>query len=312
MDKIRIYLFTVLPAILLCGIISCNSKQSTSEENGAAKVVTPVTVTTVSIQPMVDYIELNAISSYLLKSFVKANVIGYLNSGNIQLGQFVQRGQTLFTIKTKEATALGNTINSLDTSFHFLGKNTIRASSSGYITQLDHQPGDYVQDGEQLAVITDKSSFVFLLDMPYDLRPFIANKRSLELTLPDGEKLMGSIDQAMPVMDSATQTQRIIIRVNAGHPIPENLIAKVKIVKDLKPAAVTLPKAAILTDETQTEFWVMKMIDSTTAVKVPVKKGIETNGIVEITDPRFSEQDKILVSGNYGLPDTAHVIIEHK
>ena len=310
MSIIRLY--TVFTASAFCAIVSCNPRQTSSNEESAPDVVTPVTVTTVSHEPMTDYIELNAISAYLLKSFVKSNAIGYLNSGNIQLGQYVQRGQLLFTIKTKEATALGNTINSLDTSFHFSGQNTIRASSSGFITQLDHQPGDYVQDGEQLAVITDKNSFVFLLDMPYELRPFVVNKKSLELILPDGEKLNGHIDHAMPVMDSATQTQRIVIRVHPGHAIPENLIAKVKIVKNDKPSAISLPKAAVLTDETQTAFWVMKMTDSATAVKVPVKKGIESNGRVEITAPSFNDQDKILVTGNYGLPDTAHVTVENK
>ncbi len=294
-----------------CTFTSCHSRQAAAEE-GNTDVITPVTVTSVSHEPMTDYIELNAISSYLLKSFVKSNTTGYLNAGNIHLGQYVQHGQVLFSIKTKEATALGNTINSLDSSFHFSGRNTIRASSSGFITQLDHQPGDYVQDGEQLAIITDKSSFVFLLDMPYELRPFVINKKNLELILPDGEKLNGHIDHAMPVMDSATQTQRITIRVHPDHVIPENLIAKVKIIKDDRPSVISLPKAAVITDETQTVFWVMKITDSTTAVKVSVKKGIESNGRVEITDPPFGDSDKIVVTGNYGLPDTAHVTIENQ
>jgi hypothetical protein len=53
----------------------------------------------------------------------------------------------------------------------------------------------------------------------------------------------------------------------------------------------------------------MKMIDSTTAVKVPIKKGIETTDQVEILSPVFSTGDRILVTGNYGLPDTAKVKI---
>ena len=58
--------------------------------------------------------------------------------------------------------------------------------------------------------------------------------------------------------------------------------------------------------------WVMKMIDSVTAVKVPVVKGIETSDRVEILRPQFSPNDKILLTGNYGLPDTAKVIIMKK
>jgi len=49
------------------------------------------------------------------------------------------------------------------------------------------------------------------------------------------------------------------------------------------------------------------MMDSVTAVKVPVVKGIETNDRIEIVRPQFSLSDKILLTGNYGLPDTARV-----
>jgi hypothetical protein len=54
----------------------------------------------------------------------------------------------------------------------------------------------------------------------------------------------------------------------------------------------------------------MKLLDSTTAVKVPVKKGFETADRVEVLSPIFDPDDKILVTGNYGLPDTAKVRIE--
>jgi hypothetical protein len=38
-----------------------------------------------------------------------------------------------------------------------------------------------------------------------------------------------------------------------------------------------------------------------------VTKGIETNDRIEILKPQFSVNDKILLTGNYGLPDTAKV-----
>ena len=56
----------------------------------------------------------------------------------------------------------------------------------------------------------------------------------------------------------------------------------------------------------------MKLINDSTAVKVPVQKGIVTKDNVEIISPTFSTQDKILLSGNYGLPDTALVMIMQK
>jgi multidrug efflux pump subunit AcrA (membrane-fusion protein) len=102
----------------------------------------------------------------------------------------------------------------------------------------------------------------------------------------------------------------VVIRVSNASAIPENLIAKVRIVKTAKANTQSLPKTALLTDETESDFWVMKLIDSATAVKVSVRKGIETKDRVEILEPIFSPGDKILVTGNYGLPDTAKVKVE--
>jgi hypothetical protein len=271
---------------------------------------TPVTVTTISREALDDYIELNAVSAFLQKSYIKANANGYLQSADVYPGKYVDAGQPLFTLKTKEALTIGNSLKILDSSLHFSGLNTIKAGQHGYITQLNHQSGDYVQDGEQLAVISDRNSFVFLLNLPYELRPFVLNKKNVELILPDGTKLNGLIGAAMPTVDSVSQTQNVVIKINTTTAIPENLIAKVRISRSAKAATQSLPRAALLTDETESNFWVMKLIDSATAVKIPVKKGIETKDRVEVLTPLFSTSDKILVTGNYGLPDTAKVKVE--
>ncbi len=215
----------------------------------------------------------------------------------------------MFTIKTKEAQSIGNSINILDTTFKFSGINRIKAPLHGYVAQLTHQVGDYVQDGEQLAVISDRSSFVFLMQLPYELRQTVKQDQNVQLTLPDGYKLNGKVTSFMPTVDTLSQTQGIAIKVNTDRQIPENLVAKARIIKTEKSNTISLPKSAILSNETQTEFWVMKIINPSTAVKILVTKGIEAGDRIEIISPKFSAQDKILVSGNYGLADTAKVKI---
>ncbi len=288
---------------------SCKSKAADDAEGETVEARTPVTIGHIIHDTMSDFIEVNATSAFLLKSFVKANATGYLQSANIQIGQFVSQGQKLFTIKTKEAENLGNTINSLDSSFKFSGTNSIKAGESGYITELNHQPGDYIQDGEQLAVINNINSFVFIMNVPYELRPNIRIGGSVTLILPDGQQLSGTITSTLPSVDSTAQTQRTVIKVNGSKVIPENLVAKVRIRKAFKENALSVPKSAVLTDETQSEFWIMKMMDSNTAVKVQVKKGMENSENIEIVSPPLNDSDQILISGNYGLEDTAKVKI---
>ena len=292
-------------------VSACHHKTTNTEEEevAAEDVQTPVTVTGISNETLNDYIDLNATSSFLQDNIVKSNINGYIKSVNTRLNQYTPAGKTLFVLKTKEAESLGNTINKLDPSFHFSGVVSIRASQSGYVTQLDHQAGDYVQDGEQLAIISDLKSFGFVLNIPYEYRNYISLNKTVEVILPDNTHLKGTITSFTPAIDSVSQTQGAIVKVASAKAIPENLIAKVRVLKSSKPNVASLPKQAILTDEAQTNFWVMKMIDSVTAVKVPVIKGMEVGERVEIIRPQFSASDKILLSGNYGLPDTAKVKI---
>lgn len=290
-------------------LMSCKRKAEPEEEAAAENVQTPVTVTAITNEQIADFVELNAISSFLQSSFIKATANGFLKSAYVKPGQFVRAGQLVFMMQTKEARALGNTINSLDPSFKFSGLIKINASQTGYITTIDHQPGDYVQDGEQLAVLSDANSFGFLLNLPYELRPYLTRNKTIDIVLPDKTHISGTVAHVMPTVDSVSQTQAVLIKVRASASIPQNLIGKVRIVKNEKSNATSLPKEAVLTDESQTSFWVMKMIDSVTAVKIPVVKGMETKDRVEIVSPGFNGSDRIVLKGNYGLPDTAKVKI---
>jgi multidrug efflux pump subunit AcrA (membrane-fusion protein) len=308
MDRLfKKYILLLLPIAML----SCRSaeKKEATEEKAAAEG-TPVTITTISTEPLTEYIDLNATATFMQKSYVKANVNGYIESVKTQPGNYVNNGQELFMLITKEAKTIHNSVNKLDPSFKFSGVNIIKTNANGYVTQLNHQTGDYVQDGEQLAVISDESSFAFLLNLPYELRAYMAKNSTVDLTLPDGTKLKGIVSSTLPSVDPAAQTQGIVIKIPSSYKIPENLIAKVRIVKTNRSNVISLPKAAVLTNDVQNNFWVMQLIDSNTAVKVPIKKGLETNDRVEITEPQFKAGDKMLLTGNFGLPDTAKVKIQ--
>lgn len=298
-----------------CFLVACKSAPEKTEkpvEEKTESISTPVTITSPINGNLSESVELNAVSAFLLKSYVKSSSNGYLQEVNASLGKFVNKGDLLFVIKTKESQSLGNTISKLDTSLHFSGVIAIKSPGTGYITQINYRAGDYVQDGEQMAVITDTRSFVFLLDLPYELKPYLHINQSLQLKLPDGSFLDGIVSNAMPTVDAVSQTQSFVIKINSNKQIPENLIAKVSLIKSAKANTVSLLKNAVLSDETQSEFWIMQLLDSVTAVKVPIKKGLENETSVEILSPILKSTDKILLTGNYGLPDTAKVTILQK
>lgn len=305
--SILIPLMRLIFAIIL--LQACGGKETAPTEE-VALPITPVEVVNVADSTLAEYVDISAVSAYLEKSAVKANINGYIESANIKTGQKVARGQTMFSLITKEARSIGNTVNKLDPEFKFTGISSIRANVAGIIVQVNHQKGDYVQDGEALATIVNRNSLVFLLDLPYALNTIISKNKNIDIILPDGVKLNGTLAGTMPAVDSLAQTQRFIVRVNTSKDILEGLIAKVRLTKLSHPQAQILPKSAILSNETEDEFWVMKLINDSTAVKIKIEKGIEKDNAIEILRPKFLKTDKIISTGNYGLADTAKVKIQ--
>jgi multidrug efflux pump subunit AcrA (membrane-fusion protein) len=303
------YYKIIFASIALSSIIACKNNVKEDVVEAAAVIGTPVTLTSPSTGNMREEVELNAVAAFLLKTNVKSNTNGYLQIVNASLGKLVHKGDDLFVIKTKEASVLENNTHNIDSTLHFKGVIHVKAPGTGYITQMNYQAGDYVQDGEVIATITDTKSFVFLLDLPYELKPFLSSNKQIQLKLPDASILNGIIESPLPTVDPVAQTQRYIIRVNNYQNIPENLIAKVSLVKQAKFNTVSVAKEAVLSNEIQTEFWIMKLLDSNTAVRIDIKKGIENNNSVEVLEPKLSMNDKIVLTGHYGLSDTAKVVI---
>ncbi len=304
-------LITPINAVLFIGfflsIVGC--KQTVKQDEQKIEAKTPVTVTSVSIEPMVEKIELNAISSFLKKSSVRSTVAGQIEKIDLNPGDHVKKGEILMVVRTKESVALRN-YNPKDSTMHFNGLIKIRASGSGIVSSVTRQKGDNIMEGDEVAVIAEKSSLIFLLEVPYEYHQIINKSHTCSLLLPDGRSIKGVIKTNLPSMDAVSQTESFIIVPQSLDGIPENLIAKVEMIKLSKNNVAVLPKAALLSNETQSEFWVMKMINDTIAIKTIVHKGIETADKIEILQPVFHRDERILISGNYGLPDTAKVVIK--
>lgn len=298
--------------LCLIALVSCKNDATTTATTHDTTAVskTPIKIGYASDTVSLDQkIMLNATATYLLRSDVKANTTGYITKVNTKLADRVGRGQTLFVLQTKEARALGNTINKLDPNFRFSGTSIVQSPASGYVNMLNHQIGDYVQDGEVLASVTDQNSFGFVMNVPYEYNQLVKLGSKMSVLLPDNRLLPAYVAKIMPGVDPVSQTEQVLVKLNGNVNIPENLIAKIELTQN-RQSGIVVPKTAVLTDDVQSEFWVMKLINDTTAVKTIIDKGLENNKWVELKSNNISLQDRLLTSGNFGLADTAYVKIE--
>ena len=128
--------------------------------------------------------------------------------------------------------------------------------------------------------------------------------------MADKTSISGIIYQILPVIDEVNQTQNVLIKPVTNRQLPENLNLTVQILQAKHSRTCLVPKDAVMTNETQTEFWVMKIVNDKLALKIDVKKGIENNNSVEVLSADLKNNDLVITEGAYGLNDSTIVKME--
>lgn len=299
-------LFILCAALLL---YACqHPADNTATETVQPKI--PVEVVSLSQGMVSDNLQLSATSIYLQRNMMTAPIAGFITKVNIHLGQHVKKGQILYELESKERRALGKGASKIDSTLQNFGTITIKASASGVISTFDkQQSGEFVTEGTALCTIAERNDLAFQVNVPYEYSSIVKPGKRCTITLPDNSRHEAIVTTPLTTMNMASQTQTLLAKPTEALVLPENLIAKVEFAKGNKGEQQILPISCVLSDEMMKNFWVMKLINDTTAVKVPVETGNKNTKEIEILKPKFSPTDRIIVSGNYGLADTVLVSI---
>ncbi len=286
---------------------SCSHKESNNTEQAQTK--SQVTVIHPAIQNITEYIQLNGVTVFQKRDNIRANNTGYITSMKFKQGDFIKSGQLYCAISTKEQRAL-KSISSLDSSLiKFQKPLSVIANASGVISAINTLKGDYVSEGDVLAIVSETGSLVVQVSVPFEYNKYVQIGKYCEIILPDGRKIRTTITGVMPTVDAASQSQNYFIRL-PNQSIPENLNVRIRIPYKQKNNLLSVPSSSVQTDEMQKEFWLMKIIDNSLALKVPVKIGLQNDSMTEIISDKISVADKIVWQGAYGLADSSLIIIE--
>jgi len=289
--------------VVLLLLLSCNQKK-VDEEKAPLPSVDIIHPIRGDIQMKE---QLNGQVLYLNKTTITAPTNGYVTAVNIEIGNKVKKGDLLFKIQTKESIALQKTKIANSDQFGII---PVFASASGFVNKLEISQGNfYISQGDAMATIVENSHQVIQVNAPYESAILLLNNKNIEVELPDNEVLMAVFNKSVPVVDPISQTQKIFFKLKKNISLPENLNVIVKFLKEEKSNSILLPKEAVFTNETQDNFWIMKVIHDSLAIKVPIIKGMENNAKIEILSPELNLIDKIIQSGGYALPDSTKVKI---
>ncbi|MBK7094300.1 MAG: HlyD family efflux transporter periplasmic adaptor subunit [Saprospiraceae bacterium] len=283
--------------------------KTNSDNNANVPLPTPeVTVINPKIGSIQEFMELNGQVVYLNRTEVTTPISGYIHAVNCKIGDFVSKNMLLFTIQSKESKALqGNEMSEIPT----IGLVSVFSSASGYISILNTpDAGGFIAEGSLLATVVKNDDLLIQVNAPFEYANLLKNNKNVQIALADNKNLKASFYKIIPQVDAVSQTQQIYFKLSQKTTLPENLNVLVKVSKNIKNKIQILPKEAVLSNETQDEYWIMQILNDSMAVKVPIIKGIENGNEIEIISPIFKLTDRIILSGAYGLPDSTKVTIK--
>ena len=298
-----IKLWLLLIAFIAWG---CSTKQK-SDNNGsdAPGTVAQVQVTQVSYRTLADTLNVNGQVMEGQQFTVRAPVTGYVAKLYVRPGEQVRAGRPLFSIRTREQTVLAQ-----DSSGNSLPQPSaviVRAPVDGQIATVSTGDGIYVAEGSNMATLNSKNNLYLEAYIPAQWSNKVQPGDSALVEWADGRKKWAKVGSRLAQADS--QSQSVLFMINnipSDRLLPgERLAVWIPVNKMID--AQVLPKDAVLTDESMSSWWVMKMINDSVAVRVPVTPGISAGNWMAVLKPKFEKSDQILIQGNYGLADTARV-----
>lgn len=299
----RLFLFFIL-------IFSVSCKSQSQQEETAVEVRSDVQVTS-PVQKNIDIQEEFSGSTKYLQSFeIRAPFTGIVTKVNVAIADRVTEKQPLFEMKPREIVLLES--SAIETGLKPGAAEPILSVASGIVSQLNAQPGSYVQEGDLLATCINRQSMRVLLFVSVEKRTGSLTGHTCQVIFPDGESIAGTIGFPFPAASETDQTTTFPVTLSQPLSVAENTHVKVTIKTGQLKNSLMVPLKAVYGNEEQSEFWVMKVVNNSLAVKTAVRKGVVSDSLVQIIQPELSVTDQIVSSGGYGLADSALIHITNR
>jgi len=287
---------------------SCASRQPVQEDEVSVK--SDVKVSSPVIFPASRLVNYMAVTRYMQTNDIRSKLTGIIRQINCSIAGNITVNQPLFVIQPQEAAALQKSkfssqiINGLS--------DTVYAHLSGQIKNLNVQVGDFVQIGDVLATCIRANSMRIIVYIPVEKENLVSKLKNCTLILPDKSLVEGRISGKLSTADSQDQTQAYIVEPSKPIALAENINLNVQFTAEQIQDALFVPESAVLGNEEQTSFWVLKLINDSICIKIPVEKGLEKDSLIQLIGSKITTLDRIISEGGYGLADSARVQVINK
>ncbi len=184
---------------------------------------------------------------------------------------------------------------------------TVRAPFDGVISSRDTQVGARVGSGTKLFSLVKLDEIVARVFVPGRYLPVVAEGQSAVVTsefLPD-RAFKGVVKRISPVIDPKSGTFKVTIGVRSEKPgdLPPGLFVGVRVVTDTRPAALLIPKRAVVYEGGERFVYI---VEKDRALKRKLNAGFEDPTTIEAVSG-FDVGAAVIVLGQAGLKEGASV-----
>ncbi len=279
--------------------------------DAVTKKKAPISVSVVKVQQndIKEYLTFNGITQYQKKEDIRSNITGYISYMPFKIGDEIRKGQTFASLRTKEQDALKEAVKIDSSLAKFIGPIRVASNASGIITILNVTQNGYVAEGDILATVVQPKTLVVKVNVPYEFKDVVKIGSVCQLVLPNAETLSAKITGILPIIDQAAQSQAFLIAL-PDISLPENLNVQVRTIFKQSEQAMTIPKKALQTNELLTDYWVLKIVNDSIAIKTEVTPMLKNDSLIQISSKYLKLNDLIILEGAYQMQDSTIVSIK--
>lgn len=192
-----------------------------------------------------------------------------------------------------------------------LEEHDIRAPIAGVVAQRMIKGGETIGTASELFLVLDESNLISYMQRPQIELPLVRDAKEVLFTTdayPDQE-FRGDIDLISPVVDRATGSFRIRMRVGKAHvdQLRSGMFVRLRILTEDKRDALMVPKASVLPEADKTIVFAVR---DGRAHRITVRTGLEQQDWIESltgVDDGLVPGDVVIVSGQDDLKDQDQV-----
>lgn len=191
-----------------------------------------------------------------------------------------------------------------------LGYSEIRSPIDGVVTDRPLYPGETATAGTALLTVMDLSQVVARTHIPQEEAALLKSGDSATLTAQGVGEFPAKVTLVSPAVDQNSTTVEVWVQAaNPTESLRPGSTVRVSMVAQQVPDAVVVPAAALLTTADGHTSVMLAGADGR-AHQQAVQVGIRQDPEVQITSGLTPGQ-RVITSGNYGLPDGARIRVEN-